>query len=146
MSLKLPTKITMQAYKCNIFLNSKDNQNFLSFSFNCKLNGLVSQLIFPHTKQFWVFTSSPLLLPCSLLCSLHLVFCRLEVLKLLNSSNLPPFCILISGSLSLLHLLLLRHWLCTFSFSVLHYVGGHFDAIGGSPLTPLLFHSLLTTR
>ena len=50
------------------------------------------------------------------------------------------------GHLSMIHLLLLRHRLRSFSLSVLEQVDSYSDAVGGSPQTLLLFYSLFATR
>ena len=139
MCLKPITKIKIQIYKCNKFFNGQNSTK--CFNFQLQLGCLVSHLSFCHTHKtilsfnYFFFVTS-----------LFPLFCRLEVLKLLNSSKFLSFRILFFGHLSMLHLFLLRHWLCNFSFCVLQHIVSYSDAVGSSPPTLLFFYPLFTTK
>ena len=87
MSLKPLAIIKIQIYKCNNFFNVQNSTK--CFSFQLQLGCLVSHFEFSHTHK----TTLNFSFFCFVI-SLFLLFRRLEVRKLLKSSNFVFFCIL----------------------------------------------------
>ena len=83
----------MQIFECNKFFNLQNSTKCFLFSFNCKLSCFVSHLSFSHAQKYSFFCAFyHFYFVASLFLSLlTLCFSRLEVLKLLNSSNFFSF-------------------------------------------------------